>query len=292
MRIISTLFITPIDLDFKWTELMYGMSPSLLSFWLNSVQDTLPDPTNLRRWGKQQSANCSLCNYKNCNLQHILCWCKVALEQGRISFRHDSVLGCIVKWIKVSLINTKKSSTSNEDDSNSIKFVKSGEKIKKKKKTVKSYWGTATDWKVLVDTRQKQYQVPPSIASTSLRPDICMFSEQAKKVCFIELTSPAEENIQLWKLKKRQKYLDLVEEAKSNGFSAISRTMEVGARGFISKSSLAVFSMLGFNSSKKGAIRRELSKVAIRSSHFIWINRENKLWASPNRIYWFSEERF
>ena len=94
-----------------------------------------------------------------------------------------------------------------------------------------------------------------------------MFSEQAKKVCFIELTSPAEENIQLWKLKKRQKYLDLVEEAKSNGFSAISRTMEVGARGFISKSSLAVFSMLGFNSSKKGAIRRELSKVAIRNKY-------------------------
>ena len=42
---------------------------------------------------------------------------------------------------------------------------------------------------------KSQYQVPPSIASASLRPDICIYSETAKKVCFVELTSPAEENI-------------------------------------------------------------------------------------------------
>ena len=49
-----------IQQDFGWNELMYGFSPSLLSFWLNSIQNTLPDPTNLRRWGKQKSASCTL----------------------------------------------------------------------------------------------------------------------------------------------------------------------------------------------------------------------------------------
>jgi hypothetical protein len=111
-----------------------------------------------------------------------------------------------------------------------------------------------------------------------------VYSGKGKKVCFIELTSPAEENIQIWKLKKREKYIDLVEEAKSNGFTACCRTMEVGARGFLSNTTLSVFTMFGCNSRKIDQIKRDLSKIAIRCSHFIWINRENPTWSSPSRI--------
>ena len=114
---------------------------------------------------------------------------------------------------------------------------------------------------------------------------ISVYSLKGKKVCFLELTSPAEENIRYWQLVKRKKYLDLVEEAKSHGFSACCRTIEVGARGFVSKNSLNVFTMLGINFRKRDVLRRELSRVAIRCSHFIWINRENKSWGSPNRIF-------
>ena len=135
-----------------------------------------------------------------------------------------------------------------------------------------------------MDTRLKQYQIPPSIASSTLRPDICVYSEQAKKVCFIELTSPAEENIQFWKLNKRQKYIGLVEEAKANGYTAMCRTIEVGARGFVSKSSMNVFSLLGFTSKKRNELKKNMSKVAIRCSHFIWINRNNASWESPSRV--------
>jgi len=103
--------------------------------------------------------------------------------------------------------------------------------------------------------------------------------ETAKKVCFVELTSPAEENINLWKIKKREKYIELVEEAKSNGYSACCRTIEVGARGFVSKSSMSVFTMFGIGFRHRETIRRELSKIAIRCSHFIWISRENRSWS-------------
>ena len=136
-----------------------------------------------------------------------------------------------------------------------------------------------------MDTRQKQYRIPPSIASSDLRPDICIYSEKGKKVCFVELTSPAEENIQTWKLNKKRKYFDLVEEAKSNGFSACCRTIEVGARGFVSKSSMNLFTMFGFNYKKKDDIRREMSKVAVRCGHFIWISWDNKSWSNPDRIF-------
>ncbi len=274
-----------IQVDLKWTEMMYGFSPNMLSFWLNSIQNTLPDPTNLRRWGKQKTANCSLCNWKNCSLIHIICGCKTALDQGRISWRHDSILANIVKHIKETRqknrLNPCKQIVQHPIP---IKFVKKGVKPKKRKKERTSYWGKHDDWKVLMDTRQSQYHVPPTIASTSQRPDVCVYSEKAKKVCFIELTSPAEENIQIWKLKKRQKYMDLVEEAKTNGYSACCRTIEVGARGFVSKSSMNVFSMFGVGEKQRSTIRREMSKIAIRCSHFIWINRDNPKWSHPARV--------
>ena len=270
-----------IQQDFGWNELMYGFSPSLLSFWLNSIQNTLPDPTNLRRWGKQQSASCTLCKWKNCTLQQILCSCPKGLEQGRISWRHDSILAVITKYLKESLIAKKDTA---EDIGDKIRFVKKGVKPTKQKRKKTTYWGTADDWKILMDTRRVQYQVPPAIASTSQRPDICVYSLKAKKVCFIELTSPAEENVKLWKIKKRVKYIDLVEEAKSNGFKACCRTIEVGARGFLSDTSLGLFSMFGFTQKDIKKIGRHLSKTAIRCSHFIWINRENEAWGQPARI--------
>ena len=107
----------------------------------------------------------------------------------------------------------------------------------------------------------------PSIASE--RSDICVDSVKVKKVCFIELTSPMDENIALWIFKKREIYIDLVEEAKSNGFLACFRTIEVGARGFVSKRSMSVFTMFGFGFRQRNSIRKELSKIAISCSHFM-----------------------
>ena len=274
-----------VDTDWKWKEILYGLSSSMLSFWLNSVQNTLPDPVNLRRWGKQKTAQCPLCNWKNCTLQHILCSCKVALEQGRISWRHDSLLTNIVKHLKESKVKHDRTVQVCQSESNSIEFVKKGVKPKKRKKPHTCFWGQADDWKILMDTRQKQYHIPPEIASSNLRPDICIHSTKTKKVCFIELTSPAEENITSWRIKKTEKYLELLEEARANGFKAHCRTIEVGARGFVSKPSMNVFSLFGFNDKEKEKIRKNLSKTAIRCSHFIWINRESKSWSHPSRLF-------
>jgi hypothetical protein len=64
-----------VQVDLDWKEVLYGFSPSMLSFWLNSIQDTLPDPVNLRRWGKAFEAKCVLCGWTNCSQVHILCSC-------------------------------------------------------------------------------------------------------------------------------------------------------------------------------------------------------------------------
>ena len=274
-----------IQMDMKWNEMMYGMSPSLLSFWLNSVQDTLPDPSNLKRWGKQSTGSCSLCGWRGCTLVHILCGCKVALEQGRFSYRHDSILQCIVKHVKAVMVQKKSDNNLESGPANReiIRFVKQGTVVKKKRRKRGSYWGKHTDWKLLMDTKTKRYQIPSCIASSSQRPDICVYSEEAKKVCFIELTSPAEENVKIRRLEKTTKYIQLVEDAKSNGFTACCRTVEVGARGFVSESSMYVFGLLGFSGKQRRDLTKDMSRIAIRCSHFIWINRDNKQWGDPKR---------
>ena len=96
-----------------------------------------------------------------------------------------------------------------------------------------------------MDTRQVQYSIPPQIAETLEWPNVCIYSLLKKLILYIELTSPAEENITYWKLKKTVKYLKQVELAKANGFKAICRTIEVGARVFVSKPSMSVFCLLG-----------------------------------------------
>ncbi len=142
----------------------------------------------------------------------------------------------------------------------------------------------AKDWKILVDRRDQQYQIPPEIAASSLRPDMCIYSLATKKCLFVELTSPFEDNIAKWKLKKSDKYAGLVNQARHNGWNTVLKTVEVGARGFVNADSLKLFRLVGLSSKQCNNIRRELSTIAIRTSHFIWLNRNNSEWTKPVRI--------
>jgi hypothetical protein len=120
--------------------------------------------------------------------------------------------------------------------------------------------------------------------ASSLRPDICVYSPGRKKVVFVELTSPFEENIRLWKAKKQLKYAGLVDDAKSNGWDASCLTIEVGARGFVSLNTQSLFRFFGLTPKDSKIARKEISKVAIRCSHFIWISRCNPKWSHPARV--------
>ena len=280
-----------INLDLKWKELLYSFSPSMLSFLLNSIQGTLPDPMNLRRWKKTTEAKCHLYGWKFCSQVHILCGCKVALQQGRISWRHDSLLGSMMKWIKASMMKNK-DNAKNNGGTNTLpqlkdSFVAAGNPSSRKKKrsqTQPQWWCDTQDWKFLSDKRNEQYQIPPEIACSSLRPDICIYSLDRKKCLFVELTSPFEDNIAEWKVKKSTKYEDLVRRTKENGWNTKLFTVEVGARGFVNTSSMSLFRFVGLTAKQCKAVRKELSIIAIRSSYFIWLNRENKEWVQPARV--------
>lgn len=160
-----------------------------------------------------------------------------------------------------------------------------GAKVPKKKKSPATFWHNGSDWKILVDSKKEPYQVPPQIVSTSLRPDVCIYSLTRKKVCFLELTSPFEENTQLWRAKKQLKYTGIVYDAKNNGWDATCKTIEVGARGLVSMNVPGLFRWFGLTSKDSNVARKEMSKIAIKCSHFIWISRNNEKWSHPDRVY-------
>jgi hypothetical protein len=78
---------------------------SVLKFAVNSSIETLPTFTNLRRWENRASVNCQLCgSMVKQTLFHVLVYCKHTLDQGRLTWRHDSVLNHIAGCLKSALV--------------------------------------------------------------------------------------------------------------------------------------------------------------------------------------------
>ncbi|XP_058852600.1 uncharacterized protein LOC131699533, partial [Acipenser ruthenus] len=75
-----------------WQDL-WSMEQSRISFLIRSTYDVLPSPQNLNLW-VGEDPSCPLCS-SPATLRHILTGCKVALSQGRFTWRHDQVLRCL-----------------------------------------------------------------------------------------------------------------------------------------------------------------------------------------------------
>ena len=103
---------------------------STLNSFSVSLIDTLPSPSNLKRWKLTAEASCFLCNKDTCTTSHILGACKVALSQGRFTFRHDNVLRIIITNIRSSIKNMK-STVPTSRHPIKIKFLKKGTRVKK-----------------------------------------------------------------------------------------------------------------------------------------------------------------
>ena len=91
--------------DFSWASLM--AMPAITSFCLVTTYNTLPSPTNLKRWRITTETKCTLCSEDVCTTAHILGACKVSLLQGRYTFRHDTVLCQAIEAVKTFISNTK-----------------------------------------------------------------------------------------------------------------------------------------------------------------------------------------
>ena len=261
--------------DLSWKTIL-AMPQSLLSFCLGATFDTLPSPSNLQRWHITTEPSCFLCGKEICTAAHILGACKVALSQGRFTFRHDSVLTDLTDTLNAFIANlTARPPKLN----NGIQFVKAGEKVPTRRPKSTGILHLASDWVLIADLKE-HYVFPPHITITTLRPDIVIYSNSLKRIIIIELTCPCEENMETWHSVKLGKYTPLSTIISSNGWSVDLFAVEVGARGYCAKSLPITLKKLGFGSKLVKSSTKTLGSTSMKSSFCIWLARNSKEWTS------------
>ena len=74
------------------------MPKNIFNFSLKYLTNTVATRKNLLKWSIGQSSACSLCLQSE-TLQHVVSSCKSYLDQGRYTWRHDSVLNFIASTL-------------------------------------------------------------------------------------------------------------------------------------------------------------------------------------------------
>ena len=147
------------------------------------------------------------------------------------------------------------------------------------------------DWQVQFDFEDEagvSKPFPPEIAIVSgegSRPDGVMWSMATQTVVWIELTSPWEENFTKNFNIKRVRYNQLAEDLRNGNhvgglkWNVIPLYVEIGARGAIHEHSWSwMCRRLRIWGKARQRLRTAVQDTAIYCSHFLFINRFQKIW--------------
>jgi hypothetical protein len=266
-------------MDISWNRIVYNLPPAQVKFLVKSTLDVLPTPANLRRWWNSSSNKCPLCNGYG-SMKHILSFCKVGLNQGRLTWRHDSILRILMSALKSKAASSKKS-TLPYHVRNRVGFVSasSGRVYVSQNKVRRNFFSDADDWNFVADLDNEDYMFPPHIAITRLRPDIVFYSESLKKVAIVELTVPAPENVKESHMYKVNKYKALVDDIKQ--YQVDCFCIEVSTLGYRSFSMEYFLSSMGISKHK---LKNRISDTALKCSYYIYLSRNSVEWSSPQEL--------
>jgi len=207
---------------------------------MNSLLDTLPTFCNMFRWSKRADRSCPHCGRPQTTL-HVLNNCPLTLD--KYTWRHDSVLRIIVNFVSEHLV-----------DSVQLHVDLAG--------------------------HVRQYELfPPLLCPTLQRPDIVLFDEGSRRVALIELTVPAEENIDSAARRKKCKYKELVKSIEES-WDVDFLSVEIGSRGNMldslsrTCSTLVRRGLLGrYTPARFKSLSILCSIVSLRASFMIWLTR-------------------
>ncbi|GFN94354.1 reverse transcriptase [Plakobranchus ocellatus] len=132
------------------------------------------------------------------------------------------------------------------------------------------------DWVVSADLPEWERH-PDVIRKTSLRPDIVIHSASTQQIIMVELTVPYESRMEEAHAFKDRKYLDLTKELKKDGYEAKVMPVDIDARGLVGSSAYGLLSKLSIGGNKRTKALRLLAETAEKSSHWIWIRKNERL---------------
>ena len=206
------------------------MAPLRISFLIRSVYDLMPSNASLVRWGKKNDPTCPLCQGRH-TTEHVLSSCKIALLQGRYTWRHNRVLQELSPIMSTAKVETTLPKT------NALIFSTEGgaktwhgRPLRTTNQTKYLLYG-CDDWDVSADLPEWDSH-PSIIKETRSRPDIVIHSAPIQQLIMVELTGPYENRMEEAHIYKREKYLNLTKELENAGYKAAVMPVEVGARGF------------------------------------------------------------
>ena len=282
----TTWFEHTNPLDFSWKTLIFGPGKRIISFLLNATINSLPSKFLLNLIGATEDAKCNICNYAPCHTSHILAGCPQALRTKRYTWRHDSVLLTLSYELEKRIaIHNEKFITPVYQPPKTISssFVKPGTttlpSVNGKRPPNRNLLAGANDWQLLIDFEHQKMVFPPEICSTNQRPDIVIWSHSRRVVLLVELTVPADENIEAAQIRKTARYLELADLAKSiNYWDSKIITIEAGARGFVAKTTNSFLRSIGFPPKETSSICKSISLIVARCSHYIFMHRDNMTW--------------
>ena len=116
---------------------------------------------------------------------------------------------------------------------------------------------------------------------TLLRPYLVIYSTPKRVSIWGELTVPLERNFVEAYLRKKARYAALKTDLRLQKWTVIDHTREIGTLGFISKHTYFFLRSLGFSNSQRKHLCKQMSKVALRSSYYIWMARHRHTFAPP-----------
>ena len=218
-----------------------------MKFILNATLDTLPTNANLKQWGKSPTDKCPLpgCGVRQ-TTAHLLSSCRVSVDQGRMTFRHDGIVQYIAQCI----------------DRSRFEFYADIEGYK------------------TPDGRT----IPASICLTLDRPDIVIIDRKTSTLHIWELTScfDRDENFTNAHTNKQNKYayfLTDITELKPR-----VTAFEVGARGVVTKENSDRLKALHKFCKKNIKLKlfiQNISALAVNASYYLFICRKDPVWSDP-----------
>ena len=87
-----------------WTKVHCNMPRNIFNFIVKYINNTLPTKKNLCKWSLSPTSACSFC-FQSETLQHVVPSCKSYLQDGRYTWRHNSVLLHLAKTLS-SVVNS------------------------------------------------------------------------------------------------------------------------------------------------------------------------------------------
>jgi hypothetical protein len=286
--------------ELTWARLLQNSDKYMIRFLFRSITNTSDTPYNRHLWwpSKFKSPLCVRCREKPGTIDHILAGCVYMLNQGRYTFRHDSVLSHIEQHLKKKIdhiSSTQKSQkpthTNMFDDTPIIpslqsSFVRPGEKPRtqsRKKHTASGILQRTTDWSIYTDiaacgrTRDILYTVGGCLF-TNDRPDCVLVSHNLMSVVIIELTCPLEKNVNSQHVYKSGKYLWIKHMMGLSGWKVDIFAVEVSVRGCASSALRNCLKTLGFSANESRHVITDLQRTAIKSSAVIYMSHHSPSW--------------